>query len=62
MKVKVDKEICIGCGLCPVVCPEVFVIDDDGKSGVIVMEVPNNSIDNVKEAEEGCPVAAISLN
>lgn len=62
MEAKVDKDTCIGCGLCPAVCPEVFIMEDDGKAGVIVAEVPNNSIDNAKEAEESCPVAAISLS
>lgn len=61
MEAKVDKATCIGCGLCPTICPEAFVMDDDGKAGVIVSEIPNNSIDNAKEAYEGCPVAAISL-
>ena len=27
---KVNKDLCIGCGACQAVCPEVFEIDDDG--------------------------------
>lgn len=27
MKAVVDKETCIGCGLCPSICPEVFSMD-----------------------------------
>ena len=29
MKAFVDKETCIGCGLCPSICPDVFAMDDD---------------------------------
>ncbi|MBU3804700.1 MAG: ferredoxin, partial [Candidatus Cellulosilyticum pullistercoris] len=29
MKAFVDKDTCIGCGLCPSICPDVFAMDDD---------------------------------
>ena len=32
MKVIVDKDTCIGCGLCCGVCPEVFSMDDEDKA------------------------------
>jgi len=32
--VKVDKNLCISCGNCTSVCPEVFEMQDDGKAGV----------------------------
>ena len=41
MKAKVDQETCIGCGVCPSVCPEVFEMKDDGKSHVIADPVPD---------------------
>lgn len=61
MKANVDKDTCIGCGLCPSVCPEVFDMDDDGKAKAIVEDVPDSVADQAKEAEESCPVNAISL-
>ena len=61
MEPKVDKDTCVACGLCPSICPECFDMEDDGKAGAIVDEVPDNSMDSAKEAEEGCPVDAISI-
>lgn len=61
MKAYVDKEACIGCGLCPSVAPEVFEMDDDGKAKAITEEVPKGSEESSKEAETSCPTAAISV-
>ncbi|MFA7115836.1 MAG: ferredoxin [Bacteroidales bacterium] len=60
MKTKVDKELCIGCGLCEGVCPNIYEMDDDGKSQVKINPVPAEFKDCALEAEEGCPVDAIS--
>lgn len=61
MKAKVDKDTCIGCGLCPSICSEVFEMQDDGKAGTIVDSVPESSADTAKEAEDSCPVNAIEV-
>lgn len=62
MNAHVDKDTCIGCGLCPSICPEVFEMEDDGKAGAIHDAVPENMEDGAKEAEESCPVNAISVS
>ena len=61
MKPKVDKDDCIACGLCPSICPECFDMQDDGKAGAIVEEVPADALDAAREAEESCPVNAIKV-
>lgn len=61
MKAHVDKDTCIGCGLCPSIAPEVFDMDDDGKAKEIVDEVAEENQDSAKEAEESCPVNAIEV-
>ena len=59
MKAHVDKDTCIGCGLCPGICPEIFEMDDDGKAVASTDEVAEKLVSSAKEAEEQCPVAAI---
>jgi len=56
VKIKVDKEKCIGCGLCTSLCQEVFAMDKDGKAFVKVQK----DIPCVKESIDSCPVSAIS--
>ncbi len=60
MKVFID-ESCTGCGLCPQVCPEVFQMGDDGLAKVILKELPESCIESAREAEETCPVSAITI-
>jgi ferredoxin len=60
MRVTVDEETCIGCGLCAEECPEVFEMNDD-KVRVKVDEVPEDVTESCKEAAENCPVEAIQM-
>ena len=58
-KVKVLKDVCIGCGACQAICSEVYEIGDDGLAEVIVEEVPENVEEEAMDALENCPTAAI---
>lgn len=58
-KVKVLKDVCIGCGACQAICSEVYEIGDDGLAEVIVEEVPENVEEDAMDALENCPTAAI---
>jgi ferredoxin len=60
MRVKVDQETCIGCGLCPSIASDVFELKDDGKAHVIADPVPSGSEDASLDAISSCPVNAIS--
>jgi ferredoxin len=61
MKGFVDKDTCIGCGLCPSICPEIFEMDDDGKAKALDKEIPADNVDSAKDAERECPVDAIKV-
>lgn len=59
MKVVIDQDGCIGCGLCASTCPEVFKMNDDNIAEVI--KQPTEVTSNVQEAVDGCPVQVISI-
>jgi ferredoxin len=61
MKATVDRDLCIGCGLCAAICPDVFEMDGEGKSVVIADPVPPASEAEAQDAAEQCPVGAITL-
>ncbi|MBE0475628.1 MAG: ferredoxin [Coriobacteriia bacterium] len=61
MKPIVDFDLCIGCGLCEEVCPEVFRLEDDGLAHVIDEEPDEELYGPVREAADSCPVDAISI-
>ena len=60
MKAFVDKELCIGCGLCCTYGDEVFRLNEDGKSEAY-KDVNENNLIKVQEAIDNCPVSAISM-
>ncbi|HIT25406.1 MAG TPA: ferredoxin [Candidatus Enterenecus avicola] len=59
MKATVDQYLCIGCGVCVGLCPQVFCMGADGKSGVY-RPVTEETLSPVQEAMDSCPVTAIS--
>ncbi len=60
MKVRVDKEACVGDETCVSICPEVFEMDGD--VAVPKMEdVPPNLQASCREAADACPVEAIII-
>lgn len=59
MKLVVDKDICIGCGACAAICPDVFEIDEDGLAVSVVNEINEEVMEDAIDAKEGCPVNAI---
>jgi len=61
MKASIDRDGCIGCGLCADTCPEVFRMADDGLAEVYVETIPTEAEDTAKEAEDSCPVSVITV-
>ncbi len=56
-KAKVNQEVCIGCGTCEALCPNVFKLKD-GKAQVVAEECGDC---NCQEVVESCPVGAITI-
>jgi len=59
MNVVVDPLLCTACGLCVELCPEVFEMGVE-VAEVIADPVPLDQMECVEEAEESCPVEAIT--
>ncbi len=60
MKVKVDKDKCISCGLCTSICSRIFVLDTEGKSEVQNQPKTEDDKKCAKESIASCPVKAIN--
>ena len=58
MRAVVDKDTCIGCGLCIATEPDVFAMDDDGKA-LSIADTTDENRDSVETCISGCPVDAI---
>ena len=60
MKAFVDENVCISCGLCEGICPEIFTLETGvsvAKEGDVSAELQ----DATREACDSCPVNAISI-
>lgn len=65
----VDKQTCIACGSCGSTAPDIFdyndeglaenILEGDGNRGVV--EVPEHLLDDLDEAQQGCPTASIRV-
>jgi ferredoxin len=53
----IDREVCIGCGTCVALCPNVFQLQDDGKSKVV--NANGAGEDEIQQAIDSCPVQCI---
>lgn len=58
-KLKVNGNICIGCGACAGTYPNIFQFNDEGIAEVIE-ENQNQESEDAEEMVEICPVGAIS--
>ncbi len=60
MKPKIDQNLCLGCGACVSICPEVFELGSDGRAHVKDGVNYKKFEEIIKRAISSCPVRAIS--
>ena len=61
MKARVNEELCIGCGVCESVAPEVFSLENGQFAEVIMNPITADSQAATIQASEDCPVNAIEV-
>jgi ferredoxin len=61
MRVRVDREKCVGHGRCYVLAPDVFADDERGHCVVRILEPAGELEAQARLGEENCPERAISL-
>jgi ferredoxin len=61
LKASIDWDKCQGNGVCARVAPEIFSVDEQGNSDVLMEEVPENLRAKAMLAVRGCPVQAVSV-
>jgi ferredoxin len=63
MKIRADRETCIGAGMCVLTAPAVFDQDDgDGRVLVAHVEPDASQYAEVREAASLCPSGAIAID
>lgn len=63
MKISVDNEVCDGHGMCYVVDPDLFPLDEDGYCAIGVgKQVPAGEESMAREGVDACPVGALRID
>jgi ferredoxin len=61
MKVTVDKDKCMACGVCETDAPEIFSLSEAAYAVVLMDEVPESFRDAIQTAIDDCPEQAIEI-
>jgi ferredoxin len=61
MKVVVDQDLCMGCGVCEIIAPEIFELGDELHAIVILDPISEKYRLIVEEAIAECPEVAIKI-
>lgn len=61
MRVYIDPDACLGCGVCTAIVPEVFSLGDEGFAVVLLDPVDELFRDLVQRAADECAEEAIRV-
>ncbi len=60
LRVRVDRDLCIGAATCIALAAKTFTLDEDAKA--VILETADEDTDEaILDAARGCPVAAIII-
>lgn len=60
-KIRINKDKCLGCGMCVGIESDVFDFDDDGLAKANNDNINDDNKENVNNAIDSCPVSAIEV-
>ncbi len=60
LKVRVDRDLCIGAATCVAIASKTFNLDPEAKA-IIIDTADEESEETIIEAAKGCPVAAVII-
>jgi ferredoxin len=60
-RIDVDRDRCVGSGMCEALAPTVFEVDDDGVLAVLRPEPAEDDVPDVRDAVLACPTRALAL-
>ena len=60
LKVRVDRDLCIGAATCIAIAPKSFVLDSEAKA-IILKSIDEETEQTIIDSAKGCPVAAIII-
>jgi ferredoxin len=62
MRVEVNRDTCIGHGVCEGVAPELFEVDEDGALVLLIdADIPEPLLPKARKAAFNCPEHALRL-
>ena len=61
MKVRVDRDLCVGHGRCYVICPEIYGEDEEGYCVIAQANVSAPHQAEARRAADNCPEHAITV-
>lgn len=63
MTIKVNQDLCVGCGMCINMCPDIFTYDEKNLSTVKSdANLAESNLQSAQEARDVCPVDAITID
>lgn len=59
IRIKINRDLCIGAAACILIAPDVFQLDEEGK--VYLVDADSADAQTIIDAAKSCPVVAISI-
>lgn len=61
MKIRIDKQRCVGNARCWAVAPELYPLDDEGYIAIETIEVPAGQEELARRGARACPERVIEI-